>query len=107
MYVPEDFRLSKEAVDQQLALVNHDNYTADWTMILKIHYAYTHDTDPNFDGGLSLIHRIIAKVGHRHQDWNVVEFRNRIINSNDPQFEYISVISEMLADEVDRMIYGL
>jgi hypothetical protein len=105
-YVSEYYHVSIPAINQFLEEVDDDNYVPGWEVLLKIDYAYHHDND-HYDGGLSFINRIYEKLRYRHPQWSAIAFRHRIIQADDPEYEYLSVISEMLADEQDRIIYGI
>lgn len=106
IYVPQDYQVSIPTIDQFLEEVEDENYVPDWEVLLKIDYAYSHQEE-HYDGGLSFINRIYEKLRYRHPQWSAIAFRHRIIQADDPQYEYVSVISEMLADEADRIIYGI
>lgn len=100
MFVPKIYRsiLGEELEEYVYNEVSNMFY---WEVLLMIDYNNHHDDD-DYDGGLSFINRIQAKVGWFHTEWNVEALRKNVLSQKD----YIHVISSMLDYEVCSM-YGI
>jgi hypothetical protein len=74
--------------------------------LLGIHYVF-HKDDPDFDNGLALLDALWAKLHSPFRlDWNVVDMKDRIRNSDDPQEAYKSLLGSILTNQMIAY-YGL
>ena len=106
LYIPAYLRVSKKALKAEIANIDEDDF-ASIDVLMKVDYVYHHH-DNDYDGGLSFIDRLYKKVGqYDWNNWDTNQLKENIRNSNDPQAEYVRVISQMLSDNRNVAIYGL
>ena len=105
MYILPEFRVSVNEMNNRLGQLGADQVPS-VDILLMVDYVFHHQND-NYDGGLSFIDRIHAKLGQHHPEWNVQVMKDAIRNANDPMDEYLFVIDTMLGDADDRVYYGL
>lgn len=103
--VHEDLRVfSQEQLDNEIQNTPEDKITP--LLLIKIDHFYHNDLD-TYDGGLSFLDRISAKIGQFHWYWKVAKLKDRIRRSPNRQLEYVSVISEMFSRDGMIAYYGL
>lgn len=105
MYVPSKYQMDS-ANEVDAFIKTFDQVTPVWSDILTIDYFYHHHY-ANYDGGLSFLDRIYAKLGQFHPEWNVVDLKKCITTSNDPVVVYEDIVKFMLEDPRDVMYYGI
>lgn len=104
MYVPHIFRVTNNQLNDRIMQLG--NQDPDVDILLMIDFAFHHQDD-DYDGGLSFIDRIHAKLGRFHPEWNVQNMKHTIRNANNPIEEYLFVIDTMLENVDGRLYYGL
>jgi hypothetical protein len=104
MYIPEEFRVSNDVLVDRIRQLGEDEPSVD--ILLMVDFVFHHQDD-DYNGGLSFIDRIHAKLGCFHADWDVQEMKDAIRNANDSVTEYLFVIDTMLGNADDRFCYGM
>jgi hypothetical protein len=105
MYVPDYLQLSVQEVNDKIANMQ-DGDPVHAKRLIEIDYAY-HSEDQNYDGGLSFIDRIYAKLGVFHPHWNVIEMKQDIMTADDRKNAYIDRIIAMFDRPGMIAYYGL
>lgn len=103
-YIPQDYKVSEQELDD--ILPNVEDAEIRWTHLLMIDYVYHHQ-NPNYEGGLSFIDRLVRKLGRFHPNWDIQDLKNEIRYSYDPQYTYIQVIARMLSNPGHVAYYGV
>lgn len=102
--VSQQNRKTKDEVAAMVADMQHIDVTPE--VLLMIDYAY-HNTDNNYDEGLSFLNRLQAKLSEAFPiQWNVQNLKSFIRNSNDPTQTFLDVLNEILTEEM-IVYYGL
>jgi hypothetical protein len=105
MYVPEYLQLSIQQVQDKLANMA-EGIPVHAIQLIEIDYAF-HKDDPNYDGGLSFLDRIGAKLGIFHPHWNLVQMKQNIITADDRENAYIDRIIAMFDRPGMKEYYGM
>lgn len=75
-------------------------------VLLMIDYAF-HNTDNDYDGGLSFLDRLQAKLsGVFPIQWNIQNLKKFVQDSNDPVQMFLDILNEILTDEM-IVYYGV
>jgi len=73
---------------------------------IEVDYAF-HKDDQDYDGGLSFIDRIFAKLSIFNPHWNVTEIKQSIITADDRENAYVDQIIGMFDKHGMKEYYGL
>lgn len=103
MYIDQLYQLTKDEISELIEKLDNN---ASWLDLIKIDYAFYHN-DPNYDGGLSFLDRIAAKIGRFNPNWNIQEMKQQIRDSDTPTLEYIVTIAEMFEKPSMIAYYGV
>lgn len=94
-YINKTLRKSIQEVSDILEEMDDMNEVTLDTLLM-IHYAYHHD-DTDFDGGLNFIDKLYHKLGLYYDIyWDVESIKNFIRSSPDPQYDYHSILKQLL-----------
>ena len=104
MYVPEPWHFKENDVAEMLFDLKDEDVS--FEELIKIDYAF-HNTDPSYDGGLSFLDRIAAKIGRFHPNWNIDNIKQHVRDAETPQLEYIIVVSSMFSRAGMLRYYGV
>lgn len=105
MCVPKELQvLSIETLEHEIQDTREEAITP--LLLIKIDHFYNMHLD-TYDGGLSFLDRISAKIGRFHWYWNIEALKQRIRLSRTPSLEYVAVISEMFSGKGMIAYYGL
>ena len=104
MYVAEPWHFQQNDVAEMLFDLKDEDVS--FEELIKIDYAF-HHTDPLYDGGLSFIDRINDKIGRFHPAWNIDNIKQHIRDAQNPQLEYILVVSAMFTRPGMIAYYGV
>ena len=96
--VTEEYRKTKEELNNILNNMQDNDITAE--VLLMIDYAY-HNTDNDYDAGLSFLDRLHKKLSMYFPiQWNVHNLKLTIRNSNTPSEVFLDILNEILTDEM-------
>lgn len=74
--------------------------------LLTIDYAF-HNTDENYDDGLSFLDRLHRKLSKFYPiQWNLENMKNTVRNSNNPATTFVDMLNEILTHDM-LACYGL
>jgi len=105
IYVPQELQVfCGEKLEHEITNTSEEKVTP--LLLIKIDHFY-HMHLSNYEGGLSFLDRINAKIGQFHSNWKIEAMKDRIHSSSNPQLEYISTISQMFAGKGMMAYYGL
>jgi hypothetical protein len=76
-------------------------------LLIKIDHHHNRHSRDSYDGGLSFIDRINAKIGRFNPEWDIEAMKHQIRSSPYPQLEYVAVITQMFAKKGMIAYYGL
>lgn len=94
--IPKEFQYSLDEVRQML----NNNEEVTWTLILKVDHAH-HYHENNYDNGLSFIDRLYHKLQRPFNlQWNIEELKETIRTSNQPEYEYLNILGNLLTQEM-------
>jgi hypothetical protein len=105
MYVPTNFQVTNDEVDTILNSLE-DDYTITWNHLLMIDYVY-HNTENDYDGGLSFFDRLNKKIGLFNPNWDIDEFKKTIREHANPTEAYATIVRTMLKNQEDINYYGI
>lgn len=108
MFVSGFLRFNKEKLNEIMNLLkdaNDEVTDVPYRLLIAVDYIY-HNTDNNYDDGLSFLDRLNNKLGVFHPEWDIQAMKNEIEHSLDPQGTYLKTIADMLAKPEDRAYYG-
>lgn len=102
MLTPEiiapQYRKTKEEISSMLNYIHNIDITPE--IIVMIDYAY-HNTDDNYENGLSFISRLHNKLSKYFEiDWDIENIKQAIVWSNEPTVTYIEVLKQLLTQEM-------
>lgn len=104
-YIPDNLQVSSNDLDAEINQLG--NSLADVNLLVKIDYVY-HHRDNNYDGGLSMLDRINAKLGrNRVNPWNIESMKDNIRNSMNRQRAFMETIESMFPTLSEIEYYGL
>lgn len=96
--VSAEYRKTKEEIDDMLKNMQDIDITPE--VLLMIDFAF-HNTDRNYDHGLSFLDRLHRKLSIYYPiDWNVENMKLTIRNSNNPAGMYLDILNEILKDDM-------
>ena len=96
--VSAEYRKTKEEIDDMLKNMQDIDITPE--ILLMIDFAF-HNTDRNYDHGLSFLDRLHRKLSIYYPiDWNVENMKLTIRNSNNPAGMYLDILNEILKDDM-------
>jgi hypothetical protein len=104
MYVAQLWQYQENDVAKMLFDLKDEDVS--FEELIKIDYFF-HHTDPSYDGGLSFLDRIAAKIGRFHPAWNIENIKQHIRDAENPQLEYILVVSSMFSRPGMIAYYGV
>ena len=105
MYVPQELQMfCIDKLEHEIQNTPEENITP--LLLIKIDNFYNMHLD-SYDGGLSFLDRISAKIGRFHWYWKIEHMKQRIRLSRTPSLEYVAVISEMFSNKGMIEYYGL
>lgn len=105
MYVPQELQVfCIDKLENEIQNTPEEKITP--LLLIKIDHFYNLHLD-SYDGGLSFLDRIYAKIGRFHWYWKIEDMKQRIRLSRTPSLEYVSTISEMFAGKGMMSYYGL
>ena len=105
MYVPPQLQVSSiDQLGQEIQNTPEDKVTP--LLLIKIDHFY-HTQYDTYDGGLSFLDRISAKIGQFNPSWDIQAMKQRIRLSANQSLEYVSVISEMFSRDGMIAYYGI
>jgi len=105
MYVPENLRLSVQEVTDKIANIEEGEFIHA-KQFIEIDYAY-HKDDQDYNGGLSFIDRIFAKLSIFNPHWNLNEIKQHIMTADDRENAYLDRIIAMFDRPGMKEYYGL
>lgn len=102
--IPAEYRKTKTEMDVFLKDVVEHDITP--TVLLMIDYAY-HNTDDNYDDGLSFLDRLHKKLS-RYFDlqWNIPKLKYTVRTSSNPFVTYRDMLNEIVTPRMIA-IYGV
>lgn len=103
--VADMYRKTKHEVTTILNQIYDDrDITAE--LLLMIDFAY-HNTDLNYDDGLSFLDRLHKKLSTYFPiQWNVENLKNTIRNSDNPPSQFVDCLNEILTPSMIQC-YGI
>lgn len=102
--VSPEYRKTKREIDDILANVGDDNIAPE--LLLMIDYAY-HNTDKDYDDGLSFLDRLHRKLSlYFPIQWNVHNLKLSVRTSNNPAATFLDILNEIL-DDAKIACYGV
>ena len=105
MYVPQELQVfCGEKLEHEITNTPEEKITP--LLLIKIDHFYNMHLSA-YEGGLSFLDRINAKIGRFHSDWKIENMKDRIHASPNPQLEYVSTVSAMFAGKGMIAYYGL
>jgi len=105
MYVPQELQVfCIEKLEHEITNTPEEKVSP--LLLIKIDHFYNMHLD-TYDGGLSFLDRINAKIGRFYPDWKIENMKDRIHSSSNPQLEYVGMISQMFAGKGMLAYYGL
>jgi hypothetical protein len=105
MYVPQELQVfCIEKLEHEIQ--NTPEEKVSHLLLIKIDHFYNSHL-ASYEGGLSFLDLINAKIGRFHPYWKIDNMKDRIHASPNPQLEYVAVISEMFAGKGMIAYYGL
>jgi hypothetical protein len=105
MYVPQDLQIfCEEKLNHKIQNTPEEKVTP--LLLIEIDHFYNMHLS-TYEGGLSFLDRINAKIGRFHPDWKIEAMKDRIHSSRNPQLEYVSTISAMFAGKGMIAYYGI
>ncbi len=95
--VAQQYRKTKDEVMDMLRNVQDIDITPE--VLLTIDYAF-HNTDNNYDDGLSFLDRLHHKLSMYYPiQWNVANLKNIIRNSHNRSATFVDILNEILSDD--------
>lgn len=104
MYLYNHWQVTEQEMNAEINNLG-DNFASP-ELLVKVDYFYHHQ-DNNYDGGLSMLDRIYAKLGQFHPEWNIQNMKDNVRNANNSQEEFILTIRNMFQSLNDIAYYGL
>lgn len=102
MIVAPEYR--KTRGEMEVMLENVDHITPE--ILLMVDFAY-HNTDSNYNEGLSFLDRLHWKLSKYFPiQWNVSNLKSMVRNSNNPSVTFIDILNEILTEEMID-VYGV
>jgi hypothetical protein len=99
-----EYRKTKTEVQGMIDSIGDDEITPE--LLLMIDYAY-HNTDKNYDDGLSFLDRLYSKLAiYFPIQWNVNNLKVSIRNSKTPSVTFVAILNEILTTDMIEW-YGL
>ena len=96
--VAPEYRKTKEEIDSLLNDMQDVDITPE--VLLMIDFAY-HNTDRNYDHGLSFLDRLHNKLSiYFPIHWNIQNLKITIRNSNNPSGTFVDILNEILTREM-------
>jgi len=96
--VAPEYRKTKEEIDDMLKNMQDVDITPE--ILLMIDFAY-HNTDRNYDYGLSFLDRLHRKLSMYFPiQWNVPNLKKMIRESNNPCGTFIDILNEILTENM-------
>jgi hypothetical protein len=96
--VAPEYRKTKKEIAVLLNHLQDVGITAE--VLLMIDYAY-HNTDDNYNDGLSFLDRLYTKLSvYFPIQWNVENLKSVIESSNDPSRTFVDILNEILTDQM-------
>lgn len=97
--VAPEYRKTKEEIDSILNQYQ-DNDEISAELLLMIDFAY-HNTDRNYDHGLSFLDRLHNKLSiYFPIQWNVQNLKLTIRSSNNPSGTFVDILNEILTRDM-------
>lgn len=98
MIVAPEYRKTKEEIDDMLKNMQDADISPE--ILLMIDFAF-HNTDSNYEHGLSFLDRLHWKLSKYFDiQWNVQNLKNSIRNSNNPSGTFVDILNELLTDSM-------
>ncbi len=98
----------RKTIEEVHRMVNNmpDDYNVSPAELLMIDFAY-HNSDVDYDDGLSFLDRLYSKLGH-HFDirWNIANLKLMIRGSKTPSITFVDVLNELLTQDMIEF-YGI
>jgi hypothetical protein len=102
--VSQQNRKTKAEVTLMVAEMQHIDITPE--VLLMIDYAY-HNTDNDYDDGLSFLNRLHSKLSQAFPiQWNVQNLKHYVRTSNDPAETFLDILNEILTANM-IVYYGI
>lgn len=99
-----EFRKTKDEIVDVIRGVQDTEITPE--ILLMIDYAF-HNTDDNYDHGLSFLDRLHKKLSKYFDlQWNIPNLKDMIRSSTYPCMTYLDILNEILTDKM-IMVYGV
>jgi hypothetical protein len=96
--VSPEYRKTKEEITDMLNYMQDVDITPE--VLLMIDFAY-HNTDNNYDGGLSFLDRLHWKLSKYFPiQWNVANLKKTIRDSNNPAGMFVDILNEIITDDM-------
>lgn len=104
-FIPENLQVSKNELENQINNLG-DNFP-EVDLLVMADYVYHHQEN-SYDGGLSMLDRVNAKLGrYRNNPWNIQQMKDNIRNSLNPRQAFLDTINIMMPRTSDVAFYGL
>ena len=98
MIIAAEYRKTKSEVTQMLDQMQDCDISPE--VLLMIDYAY-HNTDYNYDDGLSFLDRLHWKLSMYYPiQWNLPNLKKMIRESNNPCSTFIDILNELLTEDM-------
>jgi hypothetical protein len=93
-----EYRKTKEEINEMLEYMNDVDITPE--VLLMIDFAY-HNTDPDYDRGLSFLDRLHRKLSlYFPIQWNLHNLKFSVRNSKTPSTTFVDILNEILTDDM-------
>jgi len=98
------YRKTKNEIVHMVRELEDMNITPE--ILLMIDYAF-HNTDDNYEDGLSFLDRLHHKLSTYFPiQWNISNLKDMIQNSLNPSKTFVDILNEILTDKM-IMVYGV
>jgi hypothetical protein len=98
MIVASEYRKTRSEISDMLKEMQDCDITPEF--LLMVDFAY-HNTDSNYDDGLSFLDRLHWKLSMYFPiQWNVPNMKKMVRESNNPAGTFVDILNEILTDSM-------
>jgi hypothetical protein len=98
MIVAPEYRKTRSEINEMLNNMQDCDITPEF--LLMIDFAF-HNTESNYEDGLSFLDRPHWKLSKYFPiQWNILNMKNMIRNSNNPSGTFVDILNEILTDSM-------
>jgi hypothetical protein len=98
MIVAPEYRKTRSEINEMLNNMQDCDITPEF--LLMIDFAF-HNTESNYEDGLSFLDRLHWKLSKYFPiQWNILNMKNMIRNSNNPSGTFVDILNEILTDSM-------